>query len=549
MTTALVAGPRSAAGHATLAGIGVMARHILRRDRIRMTVWPVSITLFLVYFMFALTTVFDAAALQGRASVMRTPTGIIMGGPGFGLDHYTGPDAVANEGTVYLVLALSLMSIFHVVRHTRADEESGLAELVRASAVGRQASAVATMVTLAGHLLLVGLVSGLVMSAVSDQAPVVDSMAMTLGACAVGLVFGAVALVASQISAHGRTAIGISLGLFGAAFVVQAAGNVRQLGGSWLSWLSPIAWAQQSRAFVDLRWWPMLLSVVATVVALVLAAQLSARRDFGAGLVAPRPGRPDATAGLRSPVALAWLQQRGALVWSTAGLALMWFGTGTLMSTIDGMVDDLVHDNPAFADLFGSDPSMFTSAFVGTMTLFLALCAAAYALAMAQRARGEETSGRLEAVLATPVSRMRWLGAQVTVTVGGTTLLFAVSMIALWLGASTVGVTDPGFGDYLGELLAYLPAVLIFEGLAVALYGWSPRAMGASWILLAFVFIVGMFGPLLNLPTWVQAASPFYWVPDVVGSLAWRDVVVLAAVAVVLTALGGLGMRTRDVRN
>lgn len=533
----------------SFAGTRTMARHILRRDRVRMTVWLASITLFLVYFMFALTTVFDAAALQGRAAVMRTPTGIIMGGPGFGLDHYTGPVAVANEGTVYLVLALSLMSIFHVVRHTRADEESGLAELVRASAVGRHATAGATMLTLAGHLLVVGLVSGLVMSAVSDQAPVADSLAMTLGACAVGLVFGAVALVAGQVSAHGRTAIGISLGLFGAAFVVQAAGNVRQLGGSWLSWLSPIAWAQQSRAFVDLRWWPMLLSVVATVVALVLAAQLSAHRDFGAGLVAPRPGRPEAVPSLRSPVALAWLQQRGALFWSTAGLALMWYGTGTLMSTIDDMVDDLVHDNPAFAELFGSDPSMFTSAFVGTMTLFLALCAAAYALAMAQRARGEETSGRLEVVLATPVSRVRWLGAQIAVTASGTVLLLLISMIALWLGALSVGISDPGFGDYLGELISYLPAVLIFQGLAVALYGWFPRAMGASWILLAFVFVVGMFGPLLNLPTWVQAISPLYWVPGDVGAVEWLNVVVLAAVAAALTALGCIGMRTRDISN
>ncbi|MBM7365711.1 ABC transporter permease [Gordonia hydrophobica] len=530
-----------------LAGTGVMARHIVRRDRVRMTVWLVSIPLFLVYFMFALTTVFDAAALQGRAAVMRTPTGIIMGGPGFGLDHYTGPVAVANEGTVYVVLALSLMSIFHVVRHTRADEESGLAELVRASVVGRHATAVAALLTLAGHLLLIGLVAGLAMSAVSAQAPLTDALAMTLSCAAVGLVFGAVALVASQISAHGRTAIGISLGLFGAAFVVQAAGNVQRLGGSPLSWVSPIAWAQQSRAFVDVRWWPLLLSAVATVIALVVAAQLSSHRDFGAGLIHARPGRAAAVPGLRSPLALAWRQQRGALWWSTAGLVLMWFGTGTLMSTIDDMVGDLVHDNPAFGELFGSDPAMFASAFIGTMTLFLALCAAAYALAMTQRARGEETSGRLDVVLATPVSRIRWLGSQIAVAAAGTVVLLLTSLLALWLGATAVGVTDPGVGVYLGELISYLPAVLIFLGLAVALYGWAPRAIKAAWILLAFAFVVGMFGPLLNLPRWVQGISPLYWTPADVGAVAWLTVVLLTAVAAMLVGVGCVGMRTRDI--
>ncbi|ALG86360.1 ABC transporter permease [Gordonia phthalatica] len=531
----------------SLAGTATLCRHILRRDRVRMTVWLASVTLFLVYFMFALTTVFDAAALQGRAAVMRTPTGIIMGGPGFGLDNYTGPVAVANEGTVYLVLALALMSIFHVVRHTRAEEESGLAELVRASVVGKHATAVATMLTLAAHLLVIGVVSGLAMAAVGKDASLADSLAMTLGACAVGLVFGAVALVAGQISEHARTATGISLGLFGAAFIVQAAGNVRQIGGSALSWFSPIAWAQQSRAFVDLRWWPMLLSVVATAVALVLASVLSARRDFGAGLVHARPGRPEAAASLRSPLALAWLQQRGALFWTTLGLALMWFGTGTLMSTIDDMVSGLVRDNPAFGALFGDDPAAFTSAFVGTMTLFLAICAAAYAIAMAQRSRVEESTGRLEVVLATPVSRTRWLGAQGTVAAGGTVVLLVVSLLALRLGGLSVGVSDPGLGGYLALLVSYLPAVLVFLGLAVALFGWAPRAMGAAWLLVAYVFVVGMFGPILKLPTWLQAVSPLHWVPSDVGTVEWPNVLVLVAVAAALAAIGVAGFRSRDI--
>ena len=547
--TAAVATSRSTAAPRTssLAGTATMCRHILRRDRVRMTVWLASITLFLVYFMFALSTVFDAEALQGRAAVMRTPTGIIMGGPGFGLDDYTGPVAVANEGTVYLVLALSLMSIFHVVRHTRAEEETGTAELVRASVVGRHATAVATMLTLAAHLLLIGVVSGLAMAASGTDVPVADSLALTLGSAAVGLVFGAAALVAGQVSEHARTATGISLASFGAAFIVQAAGNVRQLGGSALSWFSPIAWAQQSRAFVDLRWWPLLLSVVATAAALVLAAALSSRRDFGAGLVHARPGRTEAAPSLRSPLALAWVQQRGALCWTTVGVALMWFGTGTLMSTIDDMVSGLVRDDPAFGALFGSDPESFTSAFVGTMTLFLAICAAAYAIAMAQRARAEESSGRLEVVLATPVSRTRWLGAQVAVTVGGTVLLLAVSLLALWLGGLTVGVAEPGLGAYVALLVAYLPAVLVFLGAAVALYGRAPRAMAVAWLLVAYVFVVGMFGPMLNLPEALQWFSPLHWVPTEVGTVAWLNVLVLTSVAAALTAVGLTGFRSRDV--
>ncbi|WP_133056634.1 hypothetical protein, partial [Mycolicibacterium moriokaense] len=40
---------------------------------------------------------------------------------------------------------------------------------------------------------------------------------------------------------------------------------------SALSWFSPIAWAQQMRPFVDLRWWPLALLVVVAIGLMALA--------------------------------------------------------------------------------------------------------------------------------------------------------------------------------------------------------------------------------------------------------------------------------------
>ncbi len=75
--------------------------------------------------------------------------------------------------------------------------------------------------------------------------------------------------------------------------------------------------------------------------------------------------------------------------------------------------------------------------------LFIAACAAAYAIVMGQRPHSEEVAGRLEIVLAEPVSRFRWLGAQLAVATLGTVALLTVSVYALWLGAVLVGVDDP----------------------------------------------------------------------------------------------------------
>lgn len=533
----------------TLTGTWALVRFVLRLDRVRLAVWTGSVVLFYAYFTFALDTVFaDPAARQGRAAVMRTPAGIVMGGPGYGLDDYTTGVAIANEGIVWMVLALSVMSILHVVRHTRAEEESGRAELVRAAAVGRHAPAMAAFVTLVVAHAVIAVVGALAMVGVGADMDVVDSFAVTTGSGLSALVFGGVAVVLCQVVEHGRGAIGLSLAAFGAAFVVRAAGDMRELGGSTLSWFSPVAWAQQMRSFVDLRWWPALLSVAAVGVLLWLGAVLASRRDFDGGLVATRAGRAGARPSLRSPVALAWRQQRGALAWSCLGLGLMWFATGTLMPEIGTMIGDIVAENPAAQQIFGDDPSVLGVSFLGVMLMFAAVCCAAYAVAAGARAKVEEADGRAEVVLALPVSRARWLGAQSVVAAAGTLVLLAASVYALWLGGISVGWEDQTAGQYTEAFVAYLPAVLVFLGLVTALFAWVPRLTGIAWALLAYTFVVGMFGDLFELPEWVFGLSPFHWVPSpFVEDVAAGDMLGLWATVAVLFVLAFAGFRRRDI--
>lgn len=491
-------------------GVGTLARLIVRQDRVRISVWILSVLAFCVYFLVVLTNLFDAEALAGRAEVLRTPAGIVMGGPGYGLENYTAPVAVANEGMVWIILALSMMSIFHVVRHTRAQEENGLAELVRASSVGKHAAAGATMLTLAGILLAGTVLITLAMVAAVPGTSIANTFALLLGSAMVAFVFGAIALAICQITAHSRTATGMGMMVFGAAFAIRAAGDIQQQGGSLLSWISPIAWAQQTRPFVDLRLWPLLLPVVTTSLLLFLAAELSARRDFDAGLISGKPGPSTAASSLNSPLNMAWLQQRGALLWSCIGLGAMWFGTGTMMSTIDEMMSDLIETNPTLGQLFGTDPSVFAASFLDVMVMFAALCCAGYAVVMGQRPRAEEADGRLEMVLATPVSRSRWIVSQMAVAALGTLVLLAFSILATWAGATLVGVTDPGLGNYATAFIAYAPTTMIYLMLAMSLFVWTPRFMGVAWALVAYTFIVGMFGAMLELPGWAMNISPLH---------------------------------------
>ncbi|MEL7977611.1 hypothetical protein AAG589_17230 [Isoptericola sp. F-RaC21] len=534
----------AARGGTTLTGTWSLVRFILRRDRVRLLVWSLAVpALYLASLGEYTSMADDPAGMQARAALVQTPAMVSMTGPGYGTDDYTVGAAVSNELVLWMVLALAVMSIMQVVRHTRAEEESSRSELVRAAAVGRHAAVVAALVV----VLLVNLVVAALSSAVLVGAGLeaVDSVAMSLGVAMSAMTFGAIALVAAQVTEHSRGATGLSMAALGAAFTLRTIGDMQEQHGSWVSWLSPIAWAQQMRAYVDLRWWPAALGAVAIVLLLVVASSLASRRDFGAGLVPDRPGRADALPSLRSPSALVWVQQRMALLWTVIGLAFMWFATGTIVNQVGSMTESLA-DNPVYASVLGSGE--VTQAFVGIIVLYAALGAAAYGIVAALRGKAEEDAGRAEYALTTPVSRGRWLGANLAVTSVGTLVVLVTGVLALAGGAAVAGTDDVTFGQVTEAGLLYLPALAVFVGLAAALFAWAPRATSLVWLLLEYTIVVSLFADLFHLPDWARRISPFWWVSDpLTGDVDWAHVGGLCAVALVLFVLAFVGFRRRDV--
>ncbi|MBE1875084.1 ABC transporter permease [Myceligenerans pegani] len=533
----------------TLTGTGRMIRFILRRDRVRIFWWTFSIVAFYLYFMAALGT-FDAEAMAGRAALMETPSGIAMGGPGYGVEDYTPERAVANEGITWWVIALGVMSILHMVRHTRTEEESSRSELVRANVVGRHAPAVAAIATLTLVNALIAVFSaGIIVAIGGEYVTVADSFGLTVGVALASMVFGVVAFVFAQLTVHGRGAIGLSMAVLGAAFFARAAGDMMETHGSPLSWSSPFAWAQQMRPFVDLIWWPALLSVAVIVLLLLLGSFLASRRDFGGGMLAERAGRAEAGGSLAGPVALAWRQQRWALFWCSLGLGLMWFATGTMLPDIADLMRDMVESNPLVGAVFGNDPDGFVTAFLGIMLLYGILCVAAYAIVMGGRAKAEESAGRAEIVLARPLARSTWYGAQLLVAGIGTVVMTAVTVYAMWAGGVAVGDETFSFGDYTEVLWPYLPAALCYLGFTAVLYAWFPKATGLGWLLLVYGFVIGMFGSLIeDLPEAANYANPLYWVPEAfVESPEPSHMIGLGVAVVVLFGLAFLGFRRRDI--
>src|SRR4051794_5534141 len=531
-----------APGSTAYAGTGTLLRAAVRRDRRRLLIWVLSLGALSVYTAIGLGAVYTtAAARQSRAAVMQTPAGIILGGPGYGTENYTLGAMIANELGLSIMVAMAVMSLLLVVRHTRAEEDDGRADLLLSGTVGRRAPLLAALLLMGAANLAVAVVvfAGLVGSGLAA----VDSLALAVGWALTGAVFGCVGAVTAQAMGQARAASGTALAVLGAAAVVRGVGDILTEHGSALSWLSPIAWAQQTRAFVDLRWWPLLLSVVLVAALAAVAFALDDRRDVGAGLVAPRRGPEAAAPSLGSPAALAARLQRGTVVGWAAALLLLGLTFGSLAKSVTSMVGDIPQLRDALAA--GDDP---IDSFAAAAAMYFGLLAASYAVAAVLRLRGEEGAGRVELLLTTALDRRRLLGATLAVTAGAATLLLVIGGLADGLAAAaTLG--DAGrMGPQLGAALAQLPAVLLVIGLAAALVGLLPRLASLAWVVVVWSLIAGFFGPLLNLPEWVVKLSPFGWVPRVPAEdLDVVPLVGLLLVAVALITVGLVAFRRRDV--
>jgi ABC-2 type transport system permease protein len=516
-----------------------LVRFVLRRDRIRLPVWIGSILVITYASAQAVTSTYDTPTeiASYAHNLGNSPATIAMAGPPVALNQIGG--ILVYETSLTALLGTALMAAFTVVRHTRGEEEEGRTELLVSTVVGRHAGAAAAVLVAAAASVLVGLgVSGSVLAA---GMPAHGAWLYGAAVAALGLVFAAVAGVAAQLMSHGRAATGFVLAVLAVAFLLRAVGDVRESG---LSWLSPIGWSQQVRVLDENRWWPLLLSLAATLVLLAATVLLATRRDVGSGIVPARPGPTHAAAGLRSPLALAWRLQRGSvLAWAVGVFAL-----GAMFGSLSQEMQNMVRDNPTLAQYFEVTGGSVTDALFGSALLFNALGAAAFAVGSALRLRHSETAGTLEPVLATGVSRTRAMLEPLVVTVAGSVLLLLVGAFGAalaWAGQS--GEVGPAL-RLVGLALVYTPAVLVLVGLAVVLTGLLPRLTLVAWVGVALAFVVGWLGGLLDLPGWVSGLSPLDHVPLVpVDDVRLAPLLVLSAIAGVLGAGGLWGFHRRDV--
>ncbi|WP_066953129.1 ABC transporter permease [Streptomyces lushanensis] len=550
--TAVAVPPARTTGSRQLTGTGPLTRLALRRDRIIIPVWVLVIGGSFLSVAQSFSALYDTAA--ERAEVARSMTANASLRALYGPVFSDSLGGLTTWRTVGFGAGLAaVMSLVVVVRHTREEEETGRQEMLSSAMVGRRAPLTgALLAALTANAALAVVITAVV--AVYARTPggsggttgsgigggqLAGAAALGLATAGVGMLFACTAAIAAQITENARLAKGMTAAVVGAAYVLKAAGDASaDDGSSVLTWLSPLGWAENVRAFADERWWVLLIPPAAIAVQAVIAYTLAGRRDIGMSFLPARPG--PAHGGPGTAGALAWRLQRGGVLGWGAGFVT----AGVIFGSLTDGAADLVGGNEQTREIFermGGRQGL-TDSFLAAMTGMLGMIAALYVVSSVLRLYGEETAGRAEPVLAGAVGRLRWAAGHLLIAFGGAALIMLLGGLGLFLGH---GHDLPGL---LGASLVQLPAIWVLGALVVLLYGVLPRAAVAGWALAGLALALGWIGPALDLPRPLMNLSPFGHLPKLPGAeMSWPPVLILTALAAALLAAGLAGLRRRDM--
>ena len=189
----------------TTTGVVPLVGLVLRRDRVRLPIWIVAIVLLVLFTAGSVKGLYKtqaelvaaAAPMYGNAAV------IALNGPTYAIDTYGG-QMVFQVGSFGYV-AVALMGMFLVGRHTRADEEEGRTELIRATVVGRNAPVTAALVVAALTYTLLGVLITIAM--LSQDVGVEGSILFGVAMGAFGMFFACLTAVTAQVTEHNRAAL------------------------------------------------------------------------------------------------------------------------------------------------------------------------------------------------------------------------------------------------------------------------------------------------------------------------------------------------------
>jgi ABC-2 type transport system permease protein len=457
-------------------------------------------------------------------------------------------------GPVFLWIA-ALWSILALSSTLATEARRGSLEFIAAAPFGKRRIALeklgahVTVLTLA--LVIFAVVASLVGAVFGtlpgDEIPVVAAVASALWLGLMALAFGGLAFALAPFL--GRALAGGIAGamLFAGYVLSNYAASVPAFAA--IARLTPWSWTADHLPLAGQYDWASLIPVaIVAVVLLAIGVEAFARRDLGATSTVRFPAMPAVLLGQDGPVGRSFGERLPvALGW---GLGLGAFGL--LIASASASLANSLLDSPDIMDVLATMfPTIDLTTAGGFLQLvFVELGFIVVGFAAATLVGGwasEETSGRLELVLASPLTRQGW-----TLRSGlGVLLAIAVmtTILALGIGIGAIAAGSDPLTPMGGTVVMGLYAAAL-TGIGFAVGGLFRASIAGEIVALIVVatYLLDLFPPALQLPDWIhQLALTAHLGQPMIGIWDWAGMTACVVLAVVGLAVGAWGIARRDL--
>jgi ABC-2 type transport system permease protein len=429
-------------------------------------------------------------------------------------------------------------------RVLRGEEQDGRRELVLSGVITASGALLADMTATASLLFCSFIVYGV--SLAGAGLPAGGAFALAAGTLAVGGFFAGVGAVTSQLFADRRHATGLAGALLAASFLVRVvADGTRTLG--WARWTTPLGWLENIRPFSGTNLVAGVPLLGGAFFFVAIATCLLAARDLGTGLVAERDRTRVRSRLLGGMAGFTLLTERAAVVTWAAGIGLYTFVLGLLTKDVTSFIRQQAAMQ-AILRLLGIASFNRPGDILGMMFVFAALPIALFAVVQVGAMREEESSGRLDAILARAIGRSRWALTRLAAAIVGVALVAIISGVLAWAGAA---VHDSGvpLPSMLTAAANCVPVAVLFLGVAAAAFGVVPRAcvpVGIGAVVVSY--FLELVGAMTKAPGWVLDLSAFHHVaPAPAAPIDAVAAVVMVAIGLVGVAIGTAALGRRDL--
>jgi ABC-2 type transport system permease protein len=563
MTAELARPPLGAPRHgpstlAKLIGLGSVFGKTIRDSRRAVLIVGGVTGVLIMVIAEAVVTQFNTPESRREISeLVKSVPPILQGLAGKGYNAETMGGYIQYKYGGFFPLVTGLWSILALSGTLAAEVRLGSLDLVAAAPIGMRRLALEKLLA---HVAMVALAMSVVMVAIwvagsafailpGDEIPFAAAVGFALWLGLMALAAGSVAFALAPFLGRGA-ALGIAGAVMFGGFIM----NGYQTAIPELAPFANLTWFGWTGNHIPLAgrfdWASLTLVAAVALVLFAVGTEAFARRDLGQTSAIPWPKLPRALLGLRGPFGRAVSERLSTTIAWGVGLGLF----GLMMGSAGRSFSEQLANSP---ELLKAIQSLFPGVNIISEGGFLQLVFIEFGLILAGLAAAslvsawasDETSGRLELLLTTPMPRTMWAAANGLAVFVSVALVVVFAGIGIAIGAMSAGgdVATPVVGT---AALALYGMALAGIGLAIGGLFGAGIAGTAVAVITILTWLLDFLVPSLDLPEQLQQlALSSHMGQPMVGVWDVPGIVLCLVLAFGGLAIGTWGFARRDLRS